>query len=71
VHTTNYVNTFIEVADDCPVTGAEEPPLKGTGKTVAAAQYDLLATRPYELTSDDLLFDVHAERAGTLPEDRE
>ena len=29
--TTNYVNTFIEVADDCPVAAAEVPP---NGSTV-------------------------------------
>jgi hypothetical protein len=28
MHTTNYLNTFIEVAEDCPVKAAEIPPVK-------------------------------------------
>jgi hypothetical protein len=28
VHTTNYVDTFIEVSDDSPVDHAVEPPVK-------------------------------------------
>jgi hypothetical protein len=28
IHTTNYFNTFIEVAEDCPVIVAEVPPQK-------------------------------------------
>lgn len=33
--TTNYYNTFIEVAEDCPVDQAKIPPLHGDKKTVA------------------------------------
>ncbi|MFT4166024.1 MAG: DUF6157 family protein [Microlunatus sp.] len=58
---TNYVGTFIQVAEDCPVTSAEEPP-GGKRPTVATLQYALLAEHPYELTSDDVLFEVHALR---------
>lgn len=60
--TTNYANAFIQVADDCPVTAAEEPPATGKGPTVAALQYELIAAHPYEFTSDDVLFEVHAIR---------
>lgn len=59
VHTTNYFDTFIHVAEDCPVESAEVPPGEGT---VARFQYDLLMSDPYRRTSDDLLFDVHAIR---------
>lgn len=31
-HATNYKNTFIEVAEDCPVKAAEIPPIKAAGK---------------------------------------
>ena len=31
-HTTNYHNTFIEIAEDCPATQSEVPPLKGKKK---------------------------------------
>ena len=63
VHTTNYENTLIAIADDCPVTKAEVPPAKGEAKTVAGLQYDLLSNHPpYTFTSDDLLFRVYAHR---------
>jgi hypothetical protein len=62
--TTNYFGTFIEVADDCPVAEAEVPTPRGAAKTVAVMQYELIAGHPYEFTSDDILFEVYAERAG-------
>lgn len=61
--TTNYRSTFIAVAPDCPAAVAEEPP-SGAQPTVASLQYELLRDRPYELTSDDLLFEVHMVRSG-------
>ncbi|MGO1560392.1 Bll7858 protein [Actinomycetales bacterium JB111] len=61
---TNYTGTFIQVAEDCPVTAAEQPPAGGRAPSVAALQYALVSARPYELTSDDVLFDVHATRQG-------
>ena len=38
VHTTNYIDTFIEVADDCPTDIGENPKSKGDKKTVAEMQ---------------------------------
>ena len=62
VHTTNYENAFIEIADDCPVKIGEVPPLKGENKTVANLQFEILVDHPYEYTSDDVLFQVYAIR---------
>lgn len=62
VHTTNYENTLIEVADDCPAAGGEIPPMKGDGKTVAAMQYEMISKNPYKFTSDDVIFQVFADR---------
>ena len=62
VHTTNYENTFIEVADDCPAAGGEVPPTKGDAKTIANIQYEMISKHPYQFTSDDVLFQVFAER---------
>ncbi|QHS60500.1 DUF6157 family protein [Chitinophaga agri] len=59
--TTNYYNTFIEVAEDCPVTTAEVPPLRGE-KTIANIEFELLVDNPYEFTSDDVLFHVYAAK---------
>ncbi len=69
-HTTNYANTFIEVAEDCPVTVAEVPPQKGDKKTVASLQYSMILEHPYRYTSDDVLFAVYAERQGIPEKDR-
>ncbi|MBE9586762.1 hypothetical protein IM792_20095 [Mucilaginibacter sp. JRF] len=60
MHTTNYYDTFIQVADDCPVTLAEVPPVKGDSKTVANIQFDMMAQHPYEFTSDDVIFGAYA-----------
>lgn len=59
---TNYTNTFIQVADDCATQAAAEPPAGGKAPTVAALQYQLIAEHPYEFTSDDVLFEVHTIR---------
>lgn len=61
-HTTNYTDTFIQVADDCPVMSGQVPPLKGDTKTVANLQFDLAKANPYKFTSDDILFQVYATR---------
>ncbi len=62
IHTTNYKDTFIEIADDCPVTNGEVPPTKADTKTVANIQFDMVKKNPYKFTSDDILFQVFADR---------
>lgn len=62
MHTTNYTNTFIEVADDCPVTTAELPPRKGDKVTIANLHFDMVHDQPYRYTSDDVIFGTHALR---------
>jgi hypothetical protein len=61
-HTTNHENTFIAVADDCTAASGEVPPTKGKKKSVANIQFELVSKRPYQLTSDDVVFGVYAER---------
>ncbi|KFF19678.1 DUF6157 family protein [Chryseobacterium sp. JM1] len=58
IHTTNYTNTFIEIADDCPVSKAEIPPEKKV-KTLASLQYEQIVKEPYRYSSDDIVFDCH------------
>ncbi|MEG0926636.1 DUF6157 family protein [Chryseobacterium sp.] len=58
-HTTNYINTFIEVAEDCPVLQAQIPPEKKE-KTLATLQYEQIGRHPYQHTSDDIIFACHA-----------
>lgn len=62
IHTTNYFNTFIEVAEDTKVTCGARPPSKGDKQTIAGMQYELLVNHPYQFTSDDILFQVFADR---------
>ncbi len=60
IHSTNYYNTFIEIADDCPISNGEIPPIKSETKTVANIQFEMVRNYPYKFTSDDILFQVFA-----------
>ena len=62
VHTTNYINTFIEVAEDTKVNQGTKPNPKGKTQTIAGMQYELIAENPYQYTSDDILFQIFADR---------
>jgi hypothetical protein len=64
VHTTNYFNTFITLADDCTAQVGEMPPIKADNPTVAAMQYEMLATKPYQYTSDEVIFLAYAQKLG-------
>ncbi|HLT87256.1 MAG TPA: DUF6157 family protein [Sphingobacterium sp.] len=61
-HTTNYIDTFIIVADDTKAVCGTIPPSRGDKKTIAEMQYELLAQNPYKFSSDDVLFQVFADR---------
>lgn len=61
-HSTNYYDTLIEPAEDCPVHESTVPPMKGSKKSVANLQYEMLHGHPYEYSSDDVLFGVFAQR---------
>lgn len=67
MRTTNYFNTFISVSSDCSAERGTAPTKPG----VAQLQHQLLSDRPYGLSSDDLLFEVHARRNGIADADRE
>ena len=70
VEPVDYADTFIAVADDCPVDRGTVPP-RGRGRpSVAARTHELIAGAPYRYTSGDVLFTVHAERAGIPDSDR-
>jgi hypothetical protein len=62
--TTNYYNTFIEIAEDCPISAAEVPPVKGENLSVANLQFDMIMANPYTYTSDEVIFTIHARRNG-------
>ncbi len=62
IHTTNYFDTFIEVAEDTKAICGTIPSSKGDNKTVAQLQYEILVKNPYKFTSDDIFFQVYAIR---------
>lgn len=68
MHTTNYMNTLITVSSDTKAVAATAPP---TGKaSVAELQFAMVHDHDYELTSDDVIFGVFAERKDIAGEER-
>lgn len=68
MHTTNYVNTLITVSPDTKAVAATTPP---TGKaSIAEMQLTMMLGHDYELTSDDVIFTVFADRSGVVAKDR-
>ena len=67
-HTTNYTETFIEVAEDCMVTTGC-PPLDKEPKTAARIEYEMLIFSPYQCTSDDVLYQSNGHRRGISREE--
>lgn len=63
-HSTNYFNTFIEIAEDSKSSQGKMPPVKENKKTVANLQFEMLYENPYQYTSDEVLFEVFATRKG-------
>ena len=66
--TTNYVNTFIPVADDCPADVSEAPSEKAP-VTIARRQYEMIRENPYRYTSDEVIFAIHVIRNEVPAED--
>lgn len=68
MHTTNYFDTIIVVAEDCPVSVSEVPPVKDP-TSAAQIQYEMLVNHPYQYTSDDVLYTSNGERRGLRREE--
>jgi hypothetical protein len=69
MHSTNYANAFIEVAEDCKAEVGTVPPEKKE-PTIARMQYDMIAAHPYQYTSDEVVFTIYALRNGIAEEER-
>lgn len=65
-HSTNYFDTLIEVSSDSAAIESRVPQKAGS---VAAMQYEMISGAPYQHTSDDVIFAVHAARKGITPTD--
>ena len=63
MHSTDYFDTFIQVAEDCPVRSAAVPPER-TPASTAERTFRTIAEAPYRHTSDDVVFTVWADRRG-------
>lgn len=61
IHSTNYFDTFIEVAEDTKADCGIIPLVKEK-KTVAEMQYELIVKNPYKFSSDDIFFQIFADR---------
>lgn len=70
MHSTNYSNAFISVADDCPAATSTVPPDREV-PTIARLQYEMMIQDPYRYTSDEILFSVHVRRKQVPPTDLE
>ena len=62
MHTTNYRNTLIEIAEDCPMVQGVCPPHKPEAPSIAHLQYALIQSYPYTFTSDEILFKVYYQK---------
>lgn len=70
-HTTNYTNTLIEIAEDSPVLASVIPVVKNDKKLIVNYQYEKLSKHPLKYTSDELLFEIFAERNDISPAELE
>ena len=65
-HTTNYFDTFIEVAEDSSATHGLIPKSKGDQQTIAEMQFEMVSKQPYIYTSDEVLFQIFIKRNDIL-----
>ena len=70
VHTTNYIDTLIEIAEDCPVSKSEVPPVK-RNKTLANIQLEMVLENPYKYTSDEVLFECFVQKNDISESEKE
>ena len=59
---TNYYDTLIEVAEDTKATTGIEPPVRAAKKSTANYEFEMVYKNPYKYTSDDVFFNVYAQR---------
>jgi hypothetical protein len=61
---TTYRSTHIEIADDLPTDAVRLPPERAGEPPIPRLQFETLAEHPHRSTPDDVIFAVHADRAG-------
>jgi Family of unknown function (DUF6157) len=68
MHTTNYQSTLILPSPDSTATSARIPK---KADSVAGLQHAIIGAAPYEMTSDDVVFEVFARRSQVGEGDRD
>lgn len=63
----NPVNQFIEIAPDCPTKTAIVPEGNGEKQSIAAIEYQLLRSKPYGYTLEELKFATHVQHKQIPP----
>lgn len=63
----NPVDQFIEIAPDCPLREARVPKDKGPKRSIAAIEYELLASKPYGYTLEELKFATFVQHKEIPP----
>ena len=67
MHSTNYSDTFIAIAEDSTAAQGVPPPEKEDNPSVASRTWRMIFEQPHVHTSDDVIFSVWADRQG-IPE---
>lgn len=60
----NYYDTFIAVSPDTSARTGLVPRPRGNSRSVAELEYQLISSKPYGLTQEDVQFAVHMLRSG-------
>jgi len=63
-HTTNYADVFYNCFEDTKTLSSKTP----KPGTIAYLQYQLITENPYQFTSDEIMFKVHAMRTPGVKE---
>ncbi len=71
MHSTNYRNTFIVIAEDSAAECGTAPPEKVENPSIASRTWRMIAEQPYAHTSDDVIFTVWADRKGIPADERD
>ncbi|HZG16351.1 MAG TPA: DUF6157 family protein [Candidatus Bathyarchaeia archaeon] len=65
------MDTFIQVAPDCPVTTSVIPVSRNGSKPIHVIQYELLSQNPYHFTHEELIYEVHVIHKNIAKDDVE
>lgn len=60
----NYFNTLIAVSPDTTAKVSAVPPERNGKKSIAVLEYELISSKPYKLTQEEVQFSVYIRRSG-------